>query len=127
MPGLMEVSFLHLVGADLTPQHLPNELEIGLQIIRMSDSLEIGGTQFLLIIPNNLAHRRIYVNPATVQSNQGHSNCHLVEGAPEIRNPPQRCVLCDRTRGSPTSRFRRASLIVRNKAFHKDLQASDNR
>jgi hypothetical protein len=78
--GLVEVSFLGLTEATLSPQHSA-EVKLGPQVIRMWDVLEIHGQQLLRGIAKNAAHCRIDANPITIQSDKRHSHPRLIEGA----------------------------------------------
>ena len=83
MSLLVDISFFHLVGANLAPQHLVDIAEIRFQILRMSNLLKIGGQELLPRITNDLAQHLVHAKPGTVQSDECHSDHGLVEGPPE--------------------------------------------
>src|SRR4051794_23857785 len=89
-PVRADVALLHLVGADLTREHLPEVLEIDVEVVRMRDLLERGCEQLVLRVAGHLAHRRIDAEPVALRADERDPDRRVVEREPGERVPDAR-------------------------------------
>src|SRR6267143_4364272 len=79
MPLLVEVTFLHVVGGNLSGQHLPYESEIGIKVVRMCDGLKGGRQQLLLRIAHQRTQGRVDLEPVSICSHQRHADSGILK------------------------------------------------
>jgi hypothetical protein len=83
MSVLVEVSLLHLIVRYGSFEHPLDELDIGIEILRMSDCLERRGQQLLGRVPNDPAQRGVDAQPTAVRRHERHSDGRKFKRATE--------------------------------------------
>ena len=79
-----EVALLHLVAGDLAGEHLPDLLEVGLEVVGMGDVLERLGEELALGVSGQVAERTVDAHPAALGGDEGDPDRRVVE---RLREP----------------------------------------
>src|SRR5689334_4412577 len=98
MTVLVNISLLLFVTLNETFEH-PLDVRLNLlQIIGMRQLLKIGSAQLLFRIPNELAECFVWLQPASVSGNNGHTNCCIIESTGTTTVQLWCCGECKRNR-----------------------------
>ena len=88
---LVQIPLIHLIIIDLLIQHLPHQFQVRLAIIGVRDGLKVGGQQFAARVANDLAQRRVNLQPAAIRSDDGHADGRTLHGGAKfVLAQPQR-------------------------------------
>src|SRR4051794_15594769 len=89
-----QVALLQLVARDAAAKQFAEELDVGVEVVGMGDLMERPAGQLVGGVAENRAQRRIDVQAAAVQVDEGHADGRVVEGATQllVRDPAQVCA-----------------------------------
>src|SRR5208337_381250 len=83
LPVLAKVAFLHAERGKIPGQHTMGEVEVGFQVIGVSDVLEGPLEQFLLGVSGDLTKGVVDLEPVSLRRHQGHADRSMIKGIAE--------------------------------------------